>query len=39
MEEYDMNMKSIYHMKKLKRQKKLKVNPAEGEAELAVTLK
>jgi len=36
MEEYDMNMKSIYHMKK---QKKLKRTVAEKEAELAVTPK
>jgi len=36
MDDYDMDMKSIYHMKKLKKQK---VNAAEREAELAVMLK
>jgi len=35
MEDYDINMKSIYHMKK---QKRLKANPAGEEAELAVVL-
>ena len=40
MDDYDVNMKSIYHMKKLKRQKKT-IAPAqeEKEAELAVLLK
>jgi len=39
MDEYDMDMKSIYHMKKLKKMKKMKAAVAGEEAELAVLLK